>query len=76
MIVELAWSTVPGADWPTELRSLLSQFEVNAANLERGRARVLRDVLCGQFEYEALQSTSPLVRQILLDAVERLEQQD
>lgn len=76
LIVELAWLAAPGSDWSTELRSLLKQFKVDAANLECGRARSLREELCGQFKYDALQGAGPLARQILLAAVERLEQQE
>lgn len=73
LIDELARSAEPGADWQTELRARVGQFEADASALDANGARLLREELCTQFEHEALHSTRPLARKILFAAAKWLE---
>ena len=73
LIDELAWSAGPEADWRPELKARVGRFEADASTLDANGARLLREELCAQFEHEALHSTRPLARQILIAAVKWLE---
>lgn len=73
LIGELAVAAASGSDWATVLPALLKQFESEAATLESGSARLLREELCEQLEQEAFTYTHPQARNVLLAAVKRLE---
>ncbi len=73
LIDDLAWSAMPGSDWPAGLKSCAERFESEVEGLDSTSVEVLRRDLCVQFEHEAPHSTRPLARMILFVAVKRLE---
>ena len=73
LIDELARSATSEADWREALRAQTERFGADAASLDADSARLLREELCAQFEHEAMRSTRPLAREILLAAVKWFE---
>lgn len=76
LVDDLVQSVEPGADWQPELKAQIAQFEADVHALDSESARLLREELCAQFEHEALHTTRPLSREILLAAVKWLEIED
>lgn len=73
LINALARSAKRGVDWKVELRAQIERFDAESEALDLKSARSLREDLCAQFEHEALHSTRPFSREILLAAVKWLE---
>jgi hypothetical protein len=73
LVAKLADSDKPEATWFPELRAIIDQLELEAAGIERFRAKRLFQELGDQFEQEALQTANEHRRKVLMAAVKLLD---